>query len=202
MGKNILRNKLTTSMLSTLVLTLLCFVGCCVASAIGYTQVSIVTLIGLLGLIVLLPMIALGAWCVYAKKYIDAVFEDTNNLWRLYVRVGVSMLCGIITFGCGLNIFVYVLQNSKILDGLYGCIFLKMMVCLLWFICTCYGAYCVKRNDTIERMRIYSFVVAICMMLAVTGYSWWKTEDVFYEKMVEYYEQYNGEQSQEPFLSH
>lgn len=164
------------------------------------TNISFNAVLGLNVIIRLLPIVLIGAWIVYIKKYLDAVFEDTKHLWRLYVRIGLTMLCGIATFCSALGIVVYVTQNSNLLDGLYGSIFLKVVVALLWLACTFYGAYCVKRNDNVEQVSAKPFVIALCMWFVIIGYSWWKADDVWYEKMVADYEEHEGETNVEPFL--
>ena len=51
-----------------------------------------------------------------------------------------------------------------------------------------------------EQVSAKPFVIALCMWFVIIGYSWWKADDVWYEKMVEDYEEHEGETSVEPFL--
>ena len=182
-----------------LFLTVACLIVCSVSCIEEIVEMSSAVRIVTIMISILIIIGVIIGWYICINRYIELVFETTKNIWRLYTRIGLAVLCGVVTFFGALNIVIYVVNNWNLLDGIYSCIVINGIMIVCWCICLGYSIYCVKKNDLIEELKIRIFVLVILMSIGSLGYTYWKTENVWFEKMVEYYEQHGDNYKVEPF---
>lgn len=161
-----------------------------------------------------LPMIMIICWYMCMERYLVIEFkklgeQDTmsKRIWY-YVSVVLLSLTGITIYQAFKDGIGYVVDNKNLLDNLQGCVLLRFGVCLIGGICLFYGFKIQRRIIQAESNRkkttiiggwVGLLIVVLLIQVGVGVYTYHKREDVWYKKMVEYYEEHQGEQNVEPF---
>ncbi len=161
-----------------------------------------------------LPVLIIISWYMSIERYLIIEFrklgKEATKLEKLWYFVSIIMmiLLGMKTYRNILNLVVFVESYRKLLEWLSDCLLLRLGFVLGWMVIWI-GSILLrkiivsKENGHKKILTVGSVLVVVVIMLYIQTnserYIYDRTEDVWYHKMVEYYEQHEGESNVEPF---
>lgn len=163
-----------------------------------------------------LPVIIVLSWYMCIERYLNIEFrnleENVTILEKSWYFVSIIMmiLLGMKTYKNILNLVVFVESYRKLLEGLSDCLLLRLGFVLGWMVLWIGSIFLrkiivSKENGHKKILTVGSVLVVVVIMLHIQAnserYIYNRTEDVWYKKMVEYYEEHQGERNVEPFSS-
>lgn len=164
--------------------------------------------------IFIVPFGVVWYWSCFINCYSKEVmggFEEQDTLARrvwLYIGVIIVIFFGVATRHGLRTLIDYITGNWNLLDRLSDCIVIKLGICIGWMIC--FVGYIVLQNTFYMKGKLLKkMILCVCACLCICGlvyferskedYIYKRTEEVWYEKMVEYYDQHGNDYNVEPF---
>ncbi len=207
----LLRKEKSNEKKRVIILTAAYFVICIIAGierVVGISE-ELNWFIILLGVFIF-PVVLWIYWYKYIKSYVglDVHVSIRGEKYWFYLILTIVYIYGMCSLLRFRELVDYVTNNIKLVDGLYICIGIKLILFVIWMLFWGSVVNCSRSfvNDyTIHKRIIVCFVYILMGVVLIyfnkiqENYVYKRTETVWYEKMIDYYENNESNSIKEQF---